>query len=172
MLAHYLANWDGGEYTKAILEGDIHTVNQQAAKLETRDQAKTFIYGFLYGAGDAKIGQIVGGSQREGAILKKKFLSNLPALKILKQRIEEKVRSSASLLGLDGRELPVRSEHAALNMLLQSAGAVVMKVALIKLHNKLQTLGWQHGSEYSFVGNIHDEFQAEVKPELAETSGS
>lgn len=171
MLAHYLANWDGGEYTRNILEGDIHTVNQQAAKLETRDQAKTFIYGFLYGAGDAKIGQIVGGSQKEGAILKKKFLSNLPALRILKQKIEEKVRSSACLTGLDGRVLPVRSEHAALNMLLQSAGAVVMKVALIKLHNKLQTLGWQHGREYTFVGNIHDEFQAEVKPELAETYG-
>ena len=171
MLAHYLAIWDGGEYARNILEGDIHTVNQQAAKLETRDQAKTFIYGFLYGAGDAKIGQIVEGSAREGAILKKKFLSNLPALKILKLKIEEKVRRSACLTGLDGRVLPVRSEHAALNMLLQSAGAVVMKVALIKLHNKLQQLGWQHGREYSFVGNIHDEFQAEVKPDLAETYG-
>ena len=111
------------------------------------------------------------GSAREGAILKKKFLSNLPALKILKLKIEEKVRRSACLTGLDGRVLPVRSEHAALNMLLQSAGAVVMKVALIKLHNKLQQLGWQHGREYSFVGNIHDEFQAEVKPDLAETYG-
>ena len=171
MLAHYLATWDGGEYSRNILEGDIHSVNQQAAKLETRDQAKTFIYGFLYGAGDAKIGQIVGGSAKEGSNLKQQFLSNLPALKMLKKLIEQKVKQNGFLIGIDGRILPIRSPHAALNMLLQSAGAVVMKVALIKLYNKLQNLGWEHGREYTFVGNIHDEFQAEVKPELAETYG-
>jgi len=171
MLAHYLSSWDGGEYTKAILEGDIHSVNQKAAGLKTRDQAKTFIYGFLYGAGDAKIGEIVEGTAQDGSRLKKKFLSNLPALKILKQLIKQKAEQNGCLTGLDGRILPIRSEHAALNMLLQSAGAVLMKVALIKLHTKLTNIGWQHGREYSFVGNIHDEFQAEVKPELVETYG-
>lgn len=171
MLAHYLSTWDGGEYSKAILEGDIHSVNQKAAGLKTRDQAKTFIYGFLYGAGDAKIGEIVEGTAQDGSRLKKKFLSNLPALKILKQLIKEKAEQNGCLTGLDGRILPIRSEHAALNMLLQSAGAVLMKVALIKLHTKLTDIGWQHGREYAFVGNIHDEFQAEVKPELVETYG-
>ena len=171
MLAHYLSTWDGGEYTKAILEGDIHTVNQKAAGLKTRDQAKTFIYGFLYGAGDAKIGEIVEGTAQDGSRLKKKFLSNLPALKMLKQLIQQKAEQNGCLTGLDGRMLPIRSEHAALNMLLQSAGAVLMKVALIKLHTKLTAIGWQHGREYAFVGNIHDEFQAEVKPELVDTYG-
>jgi DNA polymerase-1 len=171
MLAHYLANWDSGDYAKNIIEADIHTVNQKAANLETRDQAKTFIYGFLYGAGDAKIGEIVGGSSKEGSSLKKKFLSNLPALKLLKKLIERKVESSGKLTGIDGRILPIRSPHAALNMLLQSAGAVVMKVALVKLYNKLQGMGWQHGRDYTFVGNIHDEFQAEVLPEKAEDYG-
>ena len=171
MLAHYLSTWDGGEYSKAILEGDIHSVNQKAAGLKTRDQAKTFIYGFLYGAGDAKIGEIVEGTAQDGSRLKKKFLSNLPALKILKQLIQKKAEQNGCLTGLDGRILPIRSEHAALNMLLQSAGAVLMKVALIKLHTKLTDIGWQHGREYAFVGNIHDEFQAEVKPELVETYG-
>jgi len=171
MLAHYLSRWDGGEYTKAILEGDIHSVNQKAAGLKTRDQAKTFIYGFLYGAGDAKIGEIVEGTAEDGSRLKKKFLSNLPALQILKQLIKEKAEQNGCLIGLDGRILPIRSEHAALNMLLQSAGAVLMKVALIKLHTKLTSIGWQHGREYAFVGNIHDEFQAEVKPELVDIYG-
>ncbi len=171
MLAHYLSAFDGGQYATELLTGDIHTTNQKAAGLETRDQAKTFIYAFLYGAGDAKIGEIVGGSSREGKALKAKFLSSLPALKQLKQAVEEKVRRGGFLRGLDGRVLPIRSEHSALNTLLQSAGAVVMKQALILLFSKLTMLGWAHAREYAFVANIHDEFQAEVAPAKAETYG-
>ena len=167
MLAHYLAFYDGGAYAKTVIEGDIHTLNQEAAGLETRDQAKTFIYAFLYGAGDAKIGEIVGGSAREGQMLKRKFLSNLPALKKLQEAVQRKVTNGGKLIGLDGRVLPVRSSHAALNMLLQSAGAVTMKVALVQLFHRLNQLKWQHGREYSFVANVHDEFQAEVKPDKA-----
>ena len=90
MLAHYLASFDGGQYAKELLTGDIHTVNQTAAGLENRDQAKTFIYAFLYGAGDARIGEIVGGSAREGKLLKRKFLSSLPALNGLKQAVQQR----------------------------------------------------------------------------------
>ena len=167
MLAHYLAFYDGGAYAKTVIEGDIHSLNQEAAGLETRDQAKTFIYAFLYGAGDAKIGEIVGGSAREGQMLKRKFLSNLPALRKLQDAVQRKVTNGGKLVGLDGRVLPVRSSHAALNMLLQSAGAVTMKVALVQLFHRLNQIKWQHGREYSFVANVHDEFQAEVKPDKA-----
>ena len=167
MLAHYLAFYDGGAYAKTVIEGDIHTLNQKAAGLETRDQAKTFIYAFLYGAGDAKIGEIVGGSAKEGQMLKRKFLSNLPALKKLQADVQDKTTRTGKLIGLDGRVLPVRSAHAALNMLLQSAGAVCMKVALVQLFNRLNQMKWQHGREYSFVANVHDEFQAEVRPDKA-----
>jgi DNA polymerase I-like protein with 3'-5' exonuclease and polymerase domains len=171
MLAHYLAFYDRGAYAKTVVEGDIHTLNQQAAGLETRDQAKTFIYAFLYGAGDAKIGEIVGGSAKEGQMLKRKFLNNLPALKRLQADVQRKVEAEGKLVGLDGRILPVRSSHSALNMLLQSAGAVCMKVALIQLFHKMNSLNWQHGREYSFVANVHDEFQAEVLPEKARQFG-
>jgi DNA polymerase I-like protein with 3'-5' exonuclease and polymerase domains len=171
MLAHYLAFYDGGAYAKTVIEGDIHSLNQKAAGLETRDQAKTFIYAFLYGAGDAKIGEIVGGSAREGQMLKRKFLSNLPALRKLQDAVQRKVTHGGKLVGLDGRILPVRSSHAALNMLLQSAGAVTMKVALVQLFHRLNAMKWQHGREYSFVANVHDEFQAEVLPDKASVFG-
>ena len=170
-LAHYLALFDGGVYAKKLIQEDIHTVNQKAAGLDTRDQAKTFIYAFLYGAGNAKIGDIVGGSAKQGAALKKRFLSQLPALARLNKAVEEKVKRGGFLTGIDGRILPIRSEHSALNMLLQSAGAVVMKQALIKIHRDLTLLQWQHGREYAFVANVHDEFQAEVLPEKADLYG-
>lgn len=40
MLAHYM---NDPAYSKEIVEGDVHTTNQEAAGLSTRDQAKTFI---------------------------------------------------------------------------------------------------------------------------------
>lgn len=154
MLAHYMKD---PEYTKELLQGDIHTKNQHAAGLETRPQAKTFIYAFLYGAGDAKIGSIVGKGANAGRELKEKFLDNVPSLKLLKEKVARRA-SSGYLKGVDGRLLFVRSEHAALNTLLQSAGAIVMKKALCIL-DEYATI-WN--IDYKFVGNIHDEIQAEV----------
>jgi DNA polymerase I-like protein with 3'-5' exonuclease and polymerase domains len=163
MLAHYMRD---PEYTKEILEGDIHTKNMKAAGLTNRDQAKTFIYAFLYGAGPAKIGAIVGGGEKEGRELIQSFLSNTPALKTLRSKVD-KISEQGWLPGLDGRHLIVRSQHAALNTLLQGAGAIVMKKSLTLLTNKLKCgriLG-------SFVANVHDEWQIETTKEHAESVG-
>lgn len=163
-LAHFMAKWDGGKYAEVLLGGDIHTENQKAAGLSTRNQAKTFIYAFLYGAGDAKIGSIVNGSSGEGRKLKTKFLRSLPAL----GRLVEAVQSSAKrgyLLGLDGRRIHVRSSHAALNTLLQGAGALVCKKWLVILEEDLQAAGLKHGwgGDYAFCAWSHDEVQIACK---------
>jgi DNA polymerase-1 len=163
MLAHFMRD---EEYTNEILSGDIHTANMKAAGLTNRDQAKTFIYAFLYGAGPAKIGQIVGGGEKEGKKLIDSFLANTPALHKLKEKVN-RIAEKGSLPSLDGRRLIVRSQHAALNTLLQGAGAVVMKKALVLLHSKLKA-GKIHGS---FVANVHDEWQIETTKECAESVG-
>ena len=163
MLAHYM---NDPEYTRELLEGDIHTVNMKAAGLTSRNQAKTFIYAFLYGAGDAKIGSIVNGTAADGKRLKAKFLKSLPALKDLIDRVKKASRKGY-IISLDGRRIPIRSEHAALNSLLQSAGAIVMKRALVILDQEAT----MEGINFNFVGNIHDEIQAEVKESHAETYG-
>ena len=158
MLAHYM---NDNAYTKEILDGDIHTANQIAAGLSERSQAKTFIYGYLYGAGDAKIGEIVNGTSRDGKRLKEKFLKNTPALKILRERVIIAAKRGY-VKGLDGRKLWIRSEHSALNFLLQGAGAIVMKQALVFLVETTKHL------DYKLVLNCHDEFQAEVLDEHTE----
>ena len=119
-LAHYM---NDKAYTNEILSGDIHTTNQLASGLRTRAEAKTFIYGFLYGGGDELIGKIVGGGKKEGRAVKQQFLDNTPALKILRVRVE-KASERGYLKALDGRKIWVRSTHSALNFLLQSAGAM------------------------------------------------
>lgn len=159
-LAHFMARYDGGKYGKAVVEGDVHTDNMNAAGLDTRDNAKTFIYAFLYGAGDAKIGKIVRKGKEEGRKLKSQFLRKTPALK----RLIEDVKAAAKrgyLIGIDGRQLHVRSSHAALNTLLQSAGALICKKWLLLLEEELQARGLKHGwdGDYAFVAWVHDEVQ-------------
>ena len=164
MLAHYM---NDKTYTKQLLEGDIHTYNQKMAGLETRDQAKTFVYALIYGGGSAKIGQIAGGSARKGKQLVDQFMKNLPAYARLKKKVLTAMRSNGTLLGLDGRRLRVESEHSALNFLLQSAGAVVMKKALVILHEKLTDQKiW-----FKIVANVHDEWQIETTEDKANEIG-
>jgi DNA polymerase I-like protein with 3'-5' exonuclease and polymerase domains len=163
MLAHYMNDPD---YTNEILNGDIHTANQKSAGLETRDQAKTFIYAFLYGAGDEKMGTIVGGGKKVGKEAKKKFLDNTPALRFLRERVSLASRRGY-LVGLDGRRIWVRSEHSALNTLLQGAGAIIMKKALVLLDN----YAILKGIDYKIIGNIHDEIQTEVLDKDAKIFG-
>jgi DNA polymerase I-like protein with 3'-5' exonuclease and polymerase domains len=154
-------------YIYEVTQGDIHTANQKAAGLETRAQAKTFIYAFLYGAGAAKIGKVVGAGAQEGQKLIDSFLENTPTLDVLRKKVANICKLSGSLPGLDGRRLHVRSDHAALNTLLQGAGAIVMKQALVLLDTRLQQLD----IDYKFVANVHDEWQIEVAEDYADMVG-
>lgn len=169
MLAHYMKD---DKYVKTVTEGsskdgtDVHTVNQKAASLQTRDQAKTFIYAFLYGAGPAKIGSIVGGNSAAGQKLIDAFLKGTPALKRLRDKVSL-YASKGYVPGLDGRKIWVRSEHAALNSLLQGAGAIVMKKALCILNDTIKKNNW----DAKFVANVHDEFQIECKADIADLVG-
>ncbi|SAK95744.1 DNA polymerase I [Caballeronia temeraria] len=171
-LAHYMARWDQGAYGEVILNGDIHTVNQEAAGLPTRDNAKTFIYGWLYGAGDAKIGSIVGKGAKEGKKLKESFLRKLPALGSLKKAVD-KAAERGFLIGLDGRRVPVRHKHAALNTLLQGAGALIAKQWLIECFHEAERRGFKYGwdRDFTLLGWVHDELQWAVKEGSEEAFG-
>lgn len=190
--AGYLAKFDDGAYIEVVLRGDkkagtdIHSVNARALGLDPkriyfegesgRDIAKTWFYAFLYGAGDEKLGLVLtkrkGADARDvGSKSRKRFLKSLPALGKLVEAVKDRAKKRGYLIGLDGRRLFVRSQHAALNTLLQSAGAVQMKQALVILDGDLQGNGWVPGEHYEFIANVHDEWQLEVKPEIADEVG-
>jgi len=164
MLAHYMFPFDNGEYADVILNGDIHTVNQEAAGLPTRNNAKTFIYAFLYGAGDAKIGSIIGGSRKAGKELKHKFFEKIPAMKKLTDAVKEAAEFRGYVKSLDGRRIPVRSAHSALNFLLQSSGAIVCKYWMVRLHELLKESGFVSGIDYKQSAFVHDELQIAFDP--------
>lgn len=209
MLAHYMAKWDGGDYVQTVVNGDkkdgtdIHSVNQRLVGLNSRDSAKTWIYAYLYGAGNLKLGSIIcddfteskrelfnkkhpAGSARESALIRlgarsrRSVEEGLPALGKLQERVKAQAKKKY-LTTLDGGRLRVRSQHAALNTLLQGGGAIVMKKALVILVNSLIELGFEPDllrgrfvrgdEELGLVLNVHDEFQMEVPEHLAEEIG-
>ena len=164
ILSHYM---NDKEYIDAIINGDIHTTNQSLAGLSTRDQAKTFIYAFIYGAGDEKLGAICGGSRNHGKAIKNRFLSRTPALANFRKRVD-KATGKGWLKGIDGRKLRIRNRHSALNTLIQGGGAIVMKKALILLEEQVS----KHKLKARPVANVHDEFQYEVLETQAEDFGN
>jgi len=135
--------------------------------LESRATAKTFFYAFIYGAGNEKLGKILGTNIRGGKQARMKLLNGVDGLLKLTEAVKQAYRRRGHLIGLDGRRLHVRSEHSALNTLLQSAGAVLMKKALVLLDERLKLLGFDAPEDYEFVANIHDEFQIECKERYA-----
>lgn len=176
-LGHYLN--DQG-WIDELLKGDIHWLNAQSFGLvergtikddtnpehkKARNTTKTLTYGVLYGAGAAKAGSIVGGSSAKGRRLIDNFINNTPGLAKLKKKIS-KHATKGHLPGLDGRRVWIRSEHAALNTLLQSAGAIIAKQWLVESHKLLQA----NSIDAKMIAFVHDETQWEVREDQADTA--
>lgn len=185
-LAHYMGRWDGGAYGETVLKGkqsegtDIHTVNMRAAGLKTRDEAKTFIYAWLYGEGDEARGAkflpktaTAAQKRRKGRAVSENFLKGLPALASLKETVVSKLTQNGGpgfMLLPDGRRVYIRQEHSALNYLLQGAGAIICKRWIVEFNRRLTAefgrQGWD--GKWAALGWIHDEVQLAVRPEIAD----
>lgn len=159
-LAHYM---NDPKYIKQLLEDDIHTVNQQAAGLSERSQAKTMIYGLVYGAGDAKLGEIVGGGIKEGRKIRNKFYRKIPAMQKLIEKVK-RISAKGYVPALDGRRIQVKSEHSSLNMLLQSAGAIIAKQWLVETNKMIVA----EKLDAKLVAFVHDEQELDCSEKDAE----
>jgi DNA polymerase-1 len=195
VLAHFMARFDGGAYIQVILNGrkedgtDMHTRNQEAVGLVLRATAKTFFYAMLYGSGNFNLGTIIisewtpekaakfysafpAGQQRQRRIARlgqkgrAALLDGMPALKALIKKVGEAAKRG-HLKGIDGRIIPIRSAHAALNSLCQSAGAVIMKQALVIMFREFRG----RGLDVRPLLNVHDEVQLSVLEEEAHDVG-
>ena len=197
MLAHYLKPYDGGAFERMVLEGskedgtDVHSVNQRTVGLYKRDNAKRVIYALIYGAGDMKIGLIViedadeagkprpkGSPSAIGKKAREDLVAGIVGLSKLLTKVQRAHRKNKYLRGLDGRRVYTRSAHSALNSLLQSGGAIVMKKALALWHfDRAVTLElvdpgtFLVKGDWAYCANVHDEVQNECDPDLSKIIG-
>jgi DNA polymerase I-like protein with 3'-5' exonuclease and polymerase domains len=165
MLAHFMAKYDNGEYAKVLLTGDIHTHNQNAAGLESRSLAKSFIYAYLYGAGDKKIALVCNCSVNAARDLRERFQQEIPALAKVQDAVKFETAKRGGVILPDGRKVPVRSEHAALNTLLQGSGAIVSKYWMVEANKAVKSMGAKQ------LAYIHDELQYSCAASIADEFG-
>lgn len=166
LLAHYMRS---EAYRDAILKGkkenetDIHNLNRRALGLNhlNRDDAKTFIYAWLLGAGTTKIASILRTRAKQARQAMDNFLQSIPELEELKRR---KIPSDARrgyFEGLDGRKVLCDSEHLMLAGYLQNGEAVAMKMWIREWRQMARDTGlW-----FRQVDFVHDEVQVEVETE-------
>ena len=168
-LGHYLARFDEGAFAEVVLNGDIHQQNADRVGC-TRREVKTLTYAFIYGAGDQKLGHSLrpelSDAQKKtlGGELRRKFLDAIPGLEPLIEAVKLKVRTSGRLRALDGRPIFCRAEHASLNYLLQSAGAILSKRWVVVGQDMLDTAGLTYDVDYTRCAYVHDEVQLSVVP--------
>ncbi len=176
-LAGYLSHWDDGEYASLVTDEniDIHVYNQEKFGVKTRDISKRLLYGVAYGAGNLKAGSIIDPDEKDELVLKQlganainSFLSGIPALKKLKNKLANTLAARGYLIGLDGRILFCRSDFKALNVLLQSAGAIIMKQVVIEIHKNMEAAGLVYGIDWEQNAMIHDEVEVSCRPDLVE----
>lgn len=169
MLGHYLAFFDGGRFADIVVNGDIHQINADAVGV-SRKAVKSITYCFIYGGGDEKLGMttdpLLKGdkAKRLGKEIRRKFTEAIPGLDQLLKAVAKKAEGDV-LKGLDGRPIRLQGKkHAALNYLLQSAGAIVCKSWVVETHHCISNEGLVLGVDYQPLGFIHDEQQLSVAP--------
>ena len=168
VLSSYLYNYDSGDFANTLLKDDIHTKNQHILGLASRDKAKTFIYAYIYSAGNERLSEILDVSVEEAKRIRDKFEKAIPALKNLKTAVAVKYRNQKWIYGLDKRKLMCRAEYSSLNTLIQSAGALLVKAGTVIVNNDLQEAGFVWGKDYRMVLHVHDEMQFVVHKDRVE----
>ena len=176
-LGHYLHRFDEGDFAKVVIEGDIHQQNADRVGCK-RHEVNTICYAFIYGAGDLKLGHSLhpeySDAQKKalGQELRRKFLDAIPGLELLIDAVKQKVRSKGMIKGLDGRPIFCKAEHASLNYLLQSAGAILSKRWCVIGQQLIDAAGLTYNRDYTRCAYVHDEQQFSVIPQEAERVAS
>lgn len=140
---------------------DIHSVHQRALgnpPCGSRDEAKTFIYAFLLGAGVGRVSEIFACIMQEAKKAISDFIDFYPGLKQLKSTLIPKWAERGYFVGLDGRKVVCDSAHLMLAGILQNGEKVIMARAMREWMARLD----EEKIPYQLVNWVHDEWQTLV----------
>lgn len=173
--SHYTVPYDAGAYSRYLLEMDVHQFNADMWGV-SRSDAKAPFYAMAYGCGGAKIAKMLNISEEQGKDIIKQHYETWTGLSMLIKDLERSLEKRGFLLpgkwgrkelnekakpyikGIDGRKLYVRGMHKLKNTLIQSAGAIVTKLAMIYINKLIKELD----IDARIVMYYHDSYTIEV----------
>ena len=170
-LCHYVRNDD---FTNEVRYGDQHQRNADSLGC-SRNVAKGYLYAYLFGAGDAKLGQVLTGKSNAevGRKSREDFAKGIKGLDELRTKLQGIWKRTQAGQGegwfpaLDGRPVFCASAHQTLNYLLQSAEGITCKAALAWAWKKIREEGLRAEPRLFY----HDEMAFQSHPDDAERVG-
>lgn len=162
---------------------DEHSALQRAAHLPNRTLAKNLFYGTVFGAQDRRISLTLSCTMEQAKDYRQRVLTAVPGLDGLIDELVAEWLSTAgkkwntklhrvepmngTVTGIDGRPIFIEHKHAVLVYMLQSDEAIQMTVAYCWFHSEMAKRGYEFGKDWGMLIWYHDEFQFEVRPDIA-----
>lgn len=172
------------ELIKAFVNGvDFHTAtamnifDTEEVTKDMRKTAKTLNFAILYGMGPYNLSQQLNISVKEANDFIKDYFKRFPAIKETKAEILWQGKDKGYVSTICNRRLytpdlnagnhfaKAAQERAAINMPFQGSAADIMKIAMIKVANRIK----EEKLDIKILLQVHDELVCECPDELAQT---
>ena len=166
---HMIAAFRSGEDIHTVTASQVFGVPPESVTHEMRRRAKAVNFGIVYGISDFSLSQDIGVTRAEAREYMEKYFEKYSGVHAYMTRVVEQAKENGYVSTLMGRRrwLPelkssnfnLRSfgERVALNMPIQGTAADIIKLAMIKVRDKLLS----EGLEARLVLQVHDELIVE-----------
>ena len=154
-----------GQDVHALTASKVYGVPLEEVTAQMRSSCKAVNFGIVYGISDFSLAQDIGVSKKEAAAFIASYLETYPGVKRYMDEIKASAKESGyveTLFGrrrylpeLKSRQFNVRSfgERVAMNTPIQGTAADIIKIAMVRVRNRLR----EEGLESRLILQVHDE---------------
>ena len=170
----------GGQDIHATTASKVYGVPVEEVTPQMRSSCKAVNFGIVYGISDFSLAQDIGVARKEAAAFIQSYLDTYPGVHHYMESIKQSARESGYVETLFGRRraLPelnsknfnLRSfgERAAMNTPIQGTAADIIKIAMLRVRDRLKAEGF----EARLILQVHDELILEAPEHEAERAAA
>lgn len=170
----------GGQDIHATTASKVYGVPVEEVTPQMRSSCKAVNFGIVYGISDFSLAQDIGVTRKEAAAFIQSYLDTYPGVHHYMESIKQSARERGYVETLFGRRraLPelnsknfnLRSfgERAAMNTPIQGTAADIIKIAMLRVRDRLKAEGF----EARLILQVHDELILEAPEHEAERAAA
>lgn len=170
----------GGQDIHATTASKVYGVPVEEVTPQMRSSCKAVNFGIVYGISDFSLAQDIGVTRKEAAAFIQSYLDTYPGVQHYMESIKQSARETGYVETLFGRRraLPelnsknfnLRSfgERAAMNTPIQGTAADIIKIAMLRVRDRLKAEGF----EARLILQVHDELILEAPEHEAERAAA